>query len=747
MTYFHSNEPIDNVRDDFYNYSQYAYSIQDAIRKSAITDEPLVFGVYGRWGDGKSSFLNFLFKNLELSDETKYKKILKFKFNPWRYSTEDKVLLEFFNGLIKVINHEYNLKDKDSLIEKLVNYAKMVLKGTSIEIEKGWNLGYKYTTKAAFDFDKVLGSNQAKSIEDQKEEIDNALKNYKFRIVIFLDDIDRLNKAEIYNLFRLIKLTASFRSITYILSFDLDMVAKAIYLNYGDEVEDGYRYIEKIVNIPLKLPKLDSFKILGSLNSGLASIFVKNEIDTNKVTAKPNEHTFETGMNRFYVEIEGIEKLLETPREIVRLLNSFSVSLLVLKNEVNYADLLWLEFLRLKFPNLYHFVKQNPSLFIVQVFPTTISDTVKAPYYDQVGTFLKENKVSRIKERNCVYEILDKLFPYHQSLNDLLSSKRKDILDVKSNRKLSKIERRINHNEIFSLYFQYNTDGVISLVAIEPLFKSLSNAEDYKESDHLLKDLIAVYNKAKLRYELLDKTKSFKQNQKDEKKRLIELLLRNVEELHDNELFLDKRKATTKQELIQDIFENLSSFDEKTTIEITKKFIENIEVQDLLYVRRGLYHDKFEGTQIQNILDTKIIDYLKVNYIKDEFFTKYPEFISRSLLTIWHKFSKDDLKLYLNKTINSTNLVEFLKCFPTWWEGTNGDYLDDFGDKEYKSLRRFIDPKFIYEIINRKYSIIVNEVESNKSAPWDKKQNKEDLDIVRQFVYWYFKIQLKKEMF
>ncbi|EAR14720.1 KAP family P-loop NTPase fold protein [Robiginitalea biformata] len=745
MTYFHSNEPIVRVSEDLYNFSPYAGKIQEAIRKSALSDEPLVFGVYGKWGDGKSTFLNFLFKNLEATSEYNQKRIIKYKFNPWRYSTENKVLLEYFDGLIKVLKHQYDFGNDNSLIRNLKGYAKTVLRGTSFEIEKGFNLGYKYTTKATYDLNKVFNDKNSKSIEEQKSEIDNSLKQFNFRLVVFVDDIDRLNKNEIYNIFRLIKLTASFRNLTYVLSFDHDMVAKAIYSNYGIEINDGYRYIEKIVNIPLKLPLLDSHGIQETLNSGIHNIMLKNQIDIESIDLNPDNHSYDNGISRFRIEIEGIEKFLETPREIVMLLNSFSVSLIALKDEVNYADLLWLELLKLKYPKVYDFLKYNPSLFIPKVFSSSIADNTQSPYKDQLEAFLKENWTIKVKEKERLFEILDKLFPFQKSLQNLLSSKTKDTLNVKSDENLSRIERRINHKEIFGIYFQFNTVGFISLKALEPLYEALSRDTQNNLLDEYLFDLVGNYDKAKLQYEFLDKLKSYNQSQENDKRRLVELLLRNLDKLIVVEDTLDNRKATPKQQLIQDIFENITSFNEDIVLDISQKFIEDLDIINLLYVRRGLYHKNFEGTVIQKLVDNKIIDHLKENYKDEAFFTKFPDFITRSILQIWNRISKEGLELYLKRQIKQTNLIEFIKCFPTWWEGSKGDYLDDFGQKEYEALAKIINPQFIYSKIIKTNSNIVNEVKSNVRGFWNKNSTSDNLDYLKQFMFWYHKLQLNEE--
>ncbi len=74
--------------------------------------------------------------------------------------------------------------------------------------------------------------------------------------LIFIDDIDRLDDNEIYTLFKLVKLNANFENFIFILNFDEEQVAKALMKRSGKEVEDGKKYLEKIINIPIHLPKI-----------------------------------------------------------------------------------------------------------------------------------------------------------------------------------------------------------------------------------------------------------------------------------------------------------------------------------------------------------------------------------------------------------------------------------------------------------------------------------------------------------
>ena len=72
------------------------------------------------------------------------------------------------------------------------------------------------------------------TVEQKKNEIEKILQEEKKRIVIFIDDIDRLDKSEIQAIFKLVKLSAGFSYTTYVLAFDQEMVASALNEKYGN---------------------------------------------------------------------------------------------------------------------------------------------------------------------------------------------------------------------------------------------------------------------------------------------------------------------------------------------------------------------------------------------------------------------------------------------------------------------------------------------------------------------------------
>lgn len=101
---------------------------------------------------------------------------------------------------------------------------------------------------------KNLTAKYAKSDIDQlKNQFSRVISESSVRLVVIMDDIDRLDKSEIQTVFKLVKLLADFPNTTYILAFDDKRVAEALKEKYGS-ADAGRSFLEKIIQVPLSLP-------------------------------------------------------------------------------------------------------------------------------------------------------------------------------------------------------------------------------------------------------------------------------------------------------------------------------------------------------------------------------------------------------------------------------------------------------------------------------------------------------------
>lgn len=200
--------------DDKLGYASFAKNLATSIAQIPPTDG-LVIGLYGAWGLGKSTVLNFVEFEIEAAAEPKPTVV---RFDPWWFSGQEDLTHAFFNQLLAtlrpVTKGKKNLRvDLDRLEKYVDDFADVT---SEFEIP--------YASRAASIWKKL----RQRTLTQRKEELEEALKALSQRILLIVDDIDRLVPGEIRHLFRLIKAVADFPNITYLVAFDRRVVTSAL---------------------------------------------------------------------------------------------------------------------------------------------------------------------------------------------------------------------------------------------------------------------------------------------------------------------------------------------------------------------------------------------------------------------------------------------------------------------------------------------------------------------------------------
>ena len=147
---------------------------------------------------------------------------------------------------------------------------------------------------------------------------------------------------------RLIKAVGDLPNIVYFLAFDRQAVADAIVLTTKI---NGDSYLEKIVQLPVKLPTPDRISIRTMFSRQLSGIL------TDKSAARFDRNYFRE------IALDGIDSFLRTPRDVVRLTNALKLTLPMVEGEVNPADFIALEALRIFRPPVYDQIRSHPEQF------------------------------------------------------------------------------------------------------------------------------------------------------------------------------------------------------------------------------------------------------------------------------------------------------------------------------------------------------------------------------------------------
>lgn len=689
---YNNDAPLFDPKTDKFNRLAFAQGIIKAIQ-GCHSSESMVIGIYGEWGDGKTTVLNFVENGLN-ANET-----LCIKFNPWRYENESLLLLSFFKTLAQNLGD--NSHYKKSFGKLLTKYGDALASINITVGPVGVSPGDSITKLGA-----ILSSNE---IDDLKNNIDKLLIGQNKRIVIIIDDIDRLDKTEIQYLFKIVKLSADFKNTTYILAFDETMVAAALAEKYGignsdniQNIESGRAFIEKIVQIPLHLPSIDK----PILNDYCLNLIQRS---INSVNAKLSPYEFDDYKKYFD---DDLSINIKNARESKRYANSLLFSVPILMGNVNLVDLMLIEGIRIFYPKLYDSIRFNKDQFIDTKYLRYKHDKTNyfSPEQDTnfnsyIDNILKDYTVEEIlAAKNLIGKLFPRLNFYTEygPIYDNIWSQEKRIaskyyfdsyfiygMPIKK-------DERYNISEFINILEKGNTSKIITEI--------ISIAANYN-LDNFLNDIRPHINKlsTKSSYDLA-------------------FALSNTAYLFPDPY--DLHTFTTPYQsvaiIIAELIKNIPN--EQSRMELAKAIIYRSDGIDFTYIcLKDIICDvdninsdqTFSTTYRKELTDEyvkKIIESCdRISHIP--LYSLYPKY-SRSILSFWSSVSRDNTNQYIQKSFktdpyngrDSRKAIDFLKCIPVVTIKDN-KYLcvDDFGEHEYKLVEKIVDPSSVYDALYKLY--------------------------------------------
>lgn len=417
MTYS-SDKPIKKISEDLLGRAPFSFQLANAIN-NYNEDSGLVIGIYGGWGTGKTSIINMLENEILNLEEDK---TIFIRFSPWNYSDKDNLIRLYFESLKIKLNIQCNKKINNAID----NYLEALDILTIFPF---------FNTNLVGIFKKIIKSirnnNEISDLETNKRSLEKHLVETNKKIIVVIDDLDRLTNIQIREIFQLVKQVADFPNLIYILSMDRDVVARAL-----TEVQniDGNDYLEKIVQIPFEIPKIGKDKLQNILNNKIENII--------------NSSNEKIDININYwskVYFKCIEPYINTIRDVNRVINTFQFRFPVLKQETCFEDLFAITVLEVLDPKLYKWIRENKSFLLSQSYSSDDFEAVNKQINDE---FIKLNiDVDRAKE------ILSVLFPlFEKKIN-------KYFYDLESNKRI-RSRMGIAHQNRFELYFKFNLEEI-----------------------------------------------------------------------------------------------------------------------------------------------------------------------------------------------------------------------------------------------------------------------------------------------
>jgi hypothetical protein len=449
-----SDQPIDGSAQDRFGRKAFSFRVAETLARRS-DGSSIVVGIYGAWGEGKTSVLRMIDEALATE-----RNVVTFWFNPWRYRDEETLLEQFFRSMAAALGASISTKAEDigSLLKRYKKLVAplLVFGGAAAKYFSGIPEPVADSVGVAGDrIDGLADTLADVDAESLRERIDRVLDASRVRLVVLVDDLDRLDQQEIQAVFRLIKLTLSFKNTAYVLAFDEEVVEHALHPQYG---KASRQFLEKIIQVPLHLPRVDTFVLRRFAFAGVDDALRIAEV-----------HLPDDEVRRFLTVFDaGFLRRLTTPRMARRYANAITFALPILKDEVNLVDLMLIEAVRLFYPRLYSSMRTDRDLYV-----WSIADHMQKT--DEDFTEKKRRKILQAvaelpeTDREGALSVVQALFPLNARL---LSARPVAVADSAHDR--WDAEKRIAARDYFDRYFGYGVPiNDISDVEFEDFVRAL----------------------------------------------------------------------------------------------------------------------------------------------------------------------------------------------------------------------------------------------------------------------------------
>lgn len=479
-------KPCSGLNEDCLNWQHYINGICACIQQTFANNENVCIGIVGEWGHGKTSAINMCLEQLRTEDNKqifdklgifiiiigyisilvllslnhslivqyydsifvkfKLKNIIPFlllfiglyykKYKYWWNKFEQKVLkiLKYYilkNQLVEIHFSPWNCTSKEQLLEE---YLKLLSNQLNFVIP---NIAPKLLQYAniitGIDLCCYFGNFfPKKDLSTLKKEIEEILYQTDKKIIVVIDDIDRIQGEEIFNLLKLIGIIANFPNIVNIVAYDKTYICDN--LNTYFNSNNAEKYIQKIIPFEFPLPQISNENMQNLFNTEFMEI-IKGQ-DYN-----------ETGLKNKYSNTIG--GYLKNIRDLKQLLVAFEFHYKTFKHQginINITDLLFITAIKTFNYNLWLSIYNCGKFYFSPNNIFKNRDRLRnieneKEYFDN---HLKYNELDSF-EKNIICSMIPRI-------SEVNEYKTQAILDSNE----YTIKRLWHDSNTFNMYFEYN---------------------------------------------------------------------------------------------------------------------------------------------------------------------------------------------------------------------------------------------------------------------------------------------------
>jgi hypothetical protein len=384
------DRPLSDPAEDQLGHAQLAKMVAYTVLRGSPANG-LVVGIHGDWGSGKTTVLNFIERYVREGASDREPVIVR--FNPWLVSGREDILRRFF-----------------------------------VEFERA-----ALSKRVASSAGKLTNSGGSEKSDPYqvKQDLQRLLAQEQRRMVVLIDDVDRLAPQEMLDVIRLVKAVGDFPNVMYVLAFDRDVVTRALQEQLASS---GRGYLEKAVQVPFDLPAAGKDALSRAFAAKIGATL-----------GAVSEQLFDVSRGHT-VFGEGVVALLRTPRDVARLANAVAVTYPAVRDEVNVVDFVAIEALRVFAPRVHAAIGAGKPRFVGML---AAGSHRRADSDAEARRFHEQWAQQAGTDAPVVQRIVGWLFPYVAPF--VGDAVRAEVLEAHW-----RSWRRVCAEQYFDLYFKYD---------------------------------------------------------------------------------------------------------------------------------------------------------------------------------------------------------------------------------------------------------------------------------------------------
>lgn len=276
-------------KSELFGFGKYAKDLAELVMDPK-THTPYAIGLHGEWGSGKTSLVKQASEMVEKSIQEKGAKDTRvIWFEAWKYERVDPMA-----ALLQRIALEY-ANDKSDKFWRAVKGVALVFSDIMLRANTGLSLG---------DVERYFESSveEIPTVTDKLEDMIG-----KGRLIVFIDDLDRVDVTKALGILEAIKLFLNAKGAIFVVAVDMKKIERAWELRYRGVpvgVVEGRDHVDKIFQLKLSLPPKNP-EALSKYIDGLVGFLEENERKLITEGCPPNPRKIKRILNLVYFLVKS----------------------------------------------------------------------------------------------------------------------------------------------------------------------------------------------------------------------------------------------------------------------------------------------------------------------------------------------------------------------------------------------------------------------------------------------------------